>query len=348
MVKAGFLKRYQEVLLHGIFWTGYFLFEWLNSGAYFDNYEQSLFFITLNIPLLIFAGYWHLNSTIRHFLLSGKIVGFWISLLTGILGFGILRRMINYVFYYPHYFQDALLKPLWYWPKILGESMHLHLVAGLFVAACLVRHAVFQQRLNEKYLQEKLSAEYRLLQSQVQPHFLFNTLNNLTSISLHNPALIPDMLQRLARLISYQLHESHRQNVSIGKELEYLTDYISLEKIRYGDRLDVQTNFRDVSGMYSMEIPPLLLLPFVENAFKHGAAQIEGKSWIHIQLYRSVGQIVFSVENAVSEEEFYKPTTGLGLENLRKRLEILFPGSHELLTLKEAGQFLAVLKFKIV
>jgi len=338
---------YREARLHLFFWLGYFLFEWLNTGAYLDNFQESLSLISLQLPLLVVAGYWHLLVTIRYFLLSGRMTGFWFSLLGGLLVFGLLRRLINYTWFYPTYYPEALLKPYLYWPKILAESMQLHLVVALFVAADLVRHALHQRRLSETYRREKLSAEYRLLQSQVHPHFLFNTLNNLTSVALHQPTQMPHLLQGLAGLLSYQLHESHRPAVPIAKEVAYLTDFISLEQIRYGDRLDVQTNFRDLDGLSQLLIPPMLLLPFVENAFKHGAAQSETDCWIQLHLSRSGNRLVFSAENSVPEGLASATSTGLGLSNLKKRLDILFPDNYELVTLREDGQFLAVLKFSV-
>ncbi|GAB3700890.1 histidine kinase [Spirosoma flavus] len=346
MARFGNFKPQREVWAQGLFWVGYFLFEWLNTGAYLDNFEQSLFQIALNLPLLVVAGYWHLLITIR-FLLKDRLTGFWLSLMGGIAVFGIIRRFINYSFLYPVYYPDGLHKPLLYWPKILAESMQLHLVVGLFVAVELVRHALRQQQLSETYRREKLAAEYRLLQSQVHPHFLFNTLNNLMSVSLHQPAQMPRLLQRLAGLLSYQLHESHRPQVPIKKEIGYLNDYIALEKIRYGDRLDVQTNFDELKNLNELMIPPMLLLPFVENAFKHGAAQTETDCWIQLHLSQNSNRLVFSVENSVPDDVTYPEASGLGLTNLKKRLDILFPGQHELVTLPEDSQFLAVLKFNM-
>ncbi|UFH57147.1 sensor histidine kinase [Spirosoma sp. KNUC1025] len=347
MARFSALKPYRETWPQGLFWLGYFLFEWLNTGAYMDNFTQSFYGISLNIPLLIIAGYWHLLVTVRHFLLSGRMAGFWVSLLGGVLVFGLLRRAINYIWLYPVYYPSGLLKPYLYWPKILAESMQLHLVVALFVAVNVVRHALQQQRLSETYRREKLSAEYRLLQSQVQPHFLFNTLNNLVSVSMHQPAQVPHLLQRLAGLLSYQLHESHRSTVPITKEIAYLTDYISLEQIRYPDRLDVMTNFNELTSMAHLMVPPMLLLPFVENAFKHGAAQTEEACWIQLHLSHTGNRLIFSAENSLPDGLSSPTTTGLGLSNLKKRLDILFPDNYELVTLREDGQFLAVLKFNV-
>jgi two-component system LytT family sensor kinase len=340
------LKAYKQIGVQAFFWITYFLFEWLNTGAYLDNFEWTFRFISMHIPLIMLAAYWHLLVTVRYFLLKGHKTGFWISLTAGLIVFGLLRRVLNYFWFYPSFFPQALHKPFWYLPKILAETTHLHVVVALFVSIELARHTLRQQRLNELYKREKLSAEYQLLQSQVQPHFLFNTLNNLVSVSMHNPQKMPNLLHRLAGLLSYQLNESHRDNVILAKEIGYLNDYISLEKIRYGDRLDVQTNFDSVTSANQLQVPPMLLLALVENAFKHGAAQIEGDCWIQIHLSVDQKRLIFTVENSVPEGIVpYK--SGLGLTNLKRRLEILFPEAYELITMPEDAQFLAVLKFNL-
>lgn len=342
LVDSKFSRKFWIQIL---FWFSYFLFEWLNTGAWMENFQRSLNVILIHLPVLILAGYWHLFFTVRRFLLKGRMAAFWMSLLGGILVFGLLRRGISYQFIYPLYHPSAMSKPLIYWPKIFYETMQIHLVAALFVLLDLMRHAIQQQHLSEDYRRQKLVAEYNLLQSQVQPHFIFNTLNNLVSVSMHRPAQMPGLLQRLAGLLSYQLHESHQVKIPLSKELDYLNDYIELEKLRYGDRLDVQTNFGDWAGKPDITIPPMLLLTFVENAFKHGAAQIESDCWIQINLSQTGNRLVFTVENSIPENKPEKTTTGLGLTNLKKRLEILFPGNYEMGTFPESGQFLAVLKF---
>lgn len=338
---------YRQTRIQALFWVSYFLFEWLNTGAAMNDFERSFCSILMNLPLIMIASYWHLYFTIRGFLLKGRIVAFLLSLSGGIIIFGILRRCIFYYWLYPYFYPAGISVPLFYWPKIFHESMQLHLVVSLFVAVDLVRHALYQQQLSDTYKREKLEAEYRLLHSQVQPHFLFNTLNNLVSVSLHQSARMPDLLQRLAGLLSYQLHESNQKTVPVSKEIEYLKDYIALEKIRYGERLDVQTNFSEWHNRPDIRIPPMLLLPFVENAFKHGAAQSEADCWIQIRLLLQHKRLVFTVENSVPEENTVTSTTGLGLTNLRKRLDILFPHQYELITLREDSQFLATLKFTV-
>lgn len=336
--------NFRETKVQIIFWISYCLFEWINGGIHADDFGRSLYILAVHLPLLLAASYYHLYFSFRKFLLNKSYTAFVISLLTGFIVFGLIRRYTSYHFIYPKYFPDALKTPILYWPKVIFETIQTHMVVSFFIVVDLVRNTFYQQRLNDTYKQEKLEAEYKLLQSQVQPHFLFNTLNNMVSVSLHNPDQMPNLLQRLGGLLSYQLHESHQKLVPISKEIEYLQDYITLEKIRYGKKLDVQTNFEDWKNKPDLWIYPMLLLPFVENAFKHGAAQSEDECWIQINLIEKDDVLVLKVENSMPDTVSNIPTTGLGLPNLKKRLDILFEDKYELNTMKEEGQFLAILK----
>lgn len=328
-----------------IFWTGYTLYEGLFMGSHLSDFERSFFTILIHLPLIILASFYYLNFTIKSLYLKDKIIQTAISIVIGILLFGVLRRIITYTFIYPVYFPDALNTPLIYWPKIFYEATQIHMVVSLFIVTILVKESLQQQKLTNAYKQQKTEAEFNLLQSQVSPHFIFNTLNNLISVSIQKPSQMPLLLSQLGGLLHYQLEDSTKKQVSLKDELRYLDNYIALEKIRYGERLDIKTNFEE--SIADISIPPLLLLPFVENAFKHGASQIETLAWIQIRITISEGCLNFRVENSIPEIESTKPTTGLGLENLKKRLEILFPKGYELSTLREEGQFLAILKFKI-
>lgn len=337
---------YKEAKVQIIFWLGYCFFEWVNGGIHADDFGRSLYMLAIHLPLLLIASYFHLYISFRRFLLNKRYLFFILSLVISFVVFGIVRRYMSYYFIYPTYFPHALEMPLIYWPKIIFESIQIHMVVSFFIVVDLVRTTFYHQRLNDTYKQEKLEAEYKLLQSQVQPHFLFNTLNNMVSISLHNPSQMPNLLQRLGGLLSYQLHESHQKMVPISKEIEYLQDYIILEKIRYGKKLDVQTNFSEWKNQPDFLIYPMLLLPFVENAFKHGAAQSENQCWINISLTCKDDVLIFKVENSIPEDASSLPTTGLGLPNLKKRLNILFEDDYQLNTMKEDGQFLAILKIR--
>ncbi len=201
-----------------------------------------------------------------------------------------------------------------------------------------------QRHINEALIKEKVAAELSLLKSQVQPHFIFNTLNNIYMLSLKNSPLTSDMIYRLSALLSYMLYDTKRTFIEIEKEIDYVKNYINLEKIRYGERLDVQLNvFNNVRGVM---VTPLLFLPLVENAFKHGVSNAVDDSWIHIDISLKKKTLVFKVENSVIKEKYTANDfgSGLGLENLKRRLEILYPNRHELKVMNDDCSYLATLK----
>lgn len=153
------------------------------------------------------------------------------------------------------------------------------------------------------------------------------------------------MIYRLSALLSYMLYDSKQHMIPLKQELDYVNNYIELEKIRYGDRLDISMNvFDDVEGFY---ITPLLLLPLVENSFKHGICNI-GNNWIRIDISIKEEWLSVKIENSFEPRKGRPATTnkGIGLENVRKRLEIIYHGRHEFKYMPDGGSFLTILKVK--
>ena len=192
---------------------------------------------------------------------------------------------------------------------------------------------------------DKAVAQLELLKSQVHPHFIFNTLNNLYALSLHQDPRTPDLIHRLSSLLSYMLYESKDAVIPMAKEVEYVLNYVELQKIRYSDRLDVSINiFGSLDRFY---VTPLILLPLVENCFKHGVSNEADRCWIRMDLSRSDDWLIVKLENSRGTNgHALADTGGIGLANVRRRLEILYPEQHELKTLSEDQSFLAVLKIK--
>jgi LytS/YehU family sensor histidine kinase len=185
---------------------------------------------------------------------------------------------------------------------------------------------------------EKVNAELQLLKAQVHPHFLFNTLNNIYSFSLKNSDKTPQMILQLSSLLSYMLYDCKNDEVLLEKEIEIMRNYIDLEKERYGSRLDVSVNIEgEVKDKY---VAPLLLLPFLENAFKHGASELLKDSWLSIELYTKQNMLRCKIVNS-KDEMVISSTEGIGIENVKRRLAYLYPEKHEL-KLSDEGNFYVV------
>jgi sensor histidine kinase YesM len=189
--------------------------------------------------------------------------------------------------------------------------------------------------------------ELQLLQSQLSPHFLFNTLNNLYGLSITQHEKIPPLLLKLADLLRYSVYDAGEMFVPLKDELAYIENYIEFEKIRIGDRLELLNDIEKVTET-SVRIAPMLLIVFIENAFKHSKNTADEKIYIDISLKTWNGLILFAVKNsrgqAKEEVRIFEKSSGFGLPNVVKRLELLYPKEHELTIKQEPATYQVILR----
>jgi sensor histidine kinase YesM len=205
------------------------------------------------------------------------------------------------------------------------ENQMAYSVGSVFLFG-IIRHLYNYQKLKRSAQQlriEKQEAELNYLKSQTNPHFLFNTLNNIYSLARDKSDLAPESILRLSKILRYMLYETGGAYIAVEQELKILNDYIALEKLRYDESLHINFNY-DVEDM-KQAIPPLLLMPMVENAFKHGVSETRGNPFVDIHLSIKHRQLVFLVKNS---DETYTGNgilkENIGLANLRRQLELLY------------------------
>lgn len=196
------------------------------------------------------------------------------------------------------------------------------------------------QQLREQQLHLELDA----LKAQMHPHFFFNTLNNIYSLALQQSLQTAPVVQKLASLMRYILYETNQLRVTLTKEIDFIRDYIELEKIRHDTNKQISFLFQGNATGY--QVPPLLLLPFVENAFKHGLDQETGNGWIDIAILIEKDQLNLQVSNSLPAD-LAGTTTGVGLQNVRKRLALLFPDAYQLDIEKKKGEFRILLNLQL-
>jgi two-component system, LytTR family, sensor kinase len=191
----------------------------------------------------------------------------------------------------------------------------------------LERQAKFEETRKELE-KEKLNSELAFLKSQISPHFFFNTLNNIYSLISINPDDSQKAILKLSRLMRYLLYESEHGNTMLSNEIDFMLNYIDLMKLRLSSKVSLKVSFP--ADFEDKSIPPLLFIPFVENAFKHGITN-KGASFIDISMQTEKNMIIFRCSNSIPDQRSEQGTrSGIGLENIRKRLNLLFPGKHEL------------------
>ena len=173
---------------------------------------------------------------------------------------------------------------------------------------------------------EKSKSELEMLQAQINPHFFFNTLNNLYALTIKNSEKAPEVILKLSEMMRYTIYEGKKDLVPIKDEINYLSNYIELHKIRYRNKVDIQFNHDIDSGV---EIAPLLFIIFLENAFKHGLEKNHDNGYIHMNLEGNTQHIHFRIENNFDLKQ-KEETAGIGLSNLKRRLDLTYPKKYEL------------------
>ncbi|MES1215806.1 MAG: histidine kinase [Bacteroidota bacterium] len=193
-----------------------------------------------------------------------------------------------------------------------------------------------QQRLAE-VAREKAETELSFLKSQINPHFLFNSLNSVYFLINKDNVEARDTLHKFSEMLRYQLYEANGDVIPVETEIHYLKDYVDLQQLRKDEKFKVEFNCTpDINGF---SIQPLLLIPFVENAFKHISHFSDRPNFVRVNMNRENGQFIFSVENSKEKREAKNIDGGIGLKNVKRRLELLYPGKHELLIADESDHY---------
>jgi two-component system LytT family sensor kinase len=232
------------------------------------------------------------------------------------------------------------------WSYVLFElPIFIFFVMGSTAFRVIRDKIAENQRVKEKET-ENLKTELSFLRSQVSPHFMFNVLNNMVALARKQSDLLEPSLIKLSSLLRYMLYETDEDKVALEKEIEYLKSYIELQSQRFGKKVQITTSFEPAYDGYVIE--PMLLIPFVENAFKHGTGLIpDAQIDIHLMLDKE--QLSFVVRNRYIDaaETPKDKTSGIGLNNVKRRLNLLYPKSHSLTIEKEDGWFSILLQLNL-
>ncbi|MEM6632348.1 MAG: histidine kinase [Bacteroidota bacterium] len=291
-----------------------------------------------HIPLI--AGiYLHLNWGLPNLLRSKKypLLLIWLGLVLGIMiilhefTFSYISSWFFPGFYLLSFVDYAHLSLYFSIYLILGTLLHLS-KSWFFLLESERRLAQIHK--------EKFQTELKALKGQIHPHFLFNSLNNLYALSLKNSTELPNMILKLSDLLRYMIYEVEDDYIPLQKEVEHLQSYIALQKIRLNE--NQQVDFQVNGPINDQKIAPLIFINFIENAFKHGMTTHDKSSEIDIKIFTHNEQVVLDVRNSKPHEHGpikREVSTGIGLENVRRRLEMRYPGTYELQIREDDFQF---------
>lgn len=319
-----------RVFRHLLFWSTDLVSYLVVISANTHINSAIVFGILTRLPLVIVLVYVILYYLIPKYSNRKKGWGlfFWLVGMLVYLGVGV--RYYRYYIVTPFFENDSLVPPdVFAFNRVLGEIFSWMAVICMAVAIKLIKTKNKLQQKNEELLQEKRNAELGFLKAQMHPHFLFNTLNTLYSDAIKTDSRSEQIVLRLSSLLRYILEECNRPFIPLEKEIKVIEDYVELEKIRHGSRLDIGV-CADVPDR-SILISPLLLLPFVENSFKHTLANQRGTICIRIKLTADDRVVKLMVENDVTKTAPQTtPPHGLGIKNIRKQLALLFDKDFQL------------------
>lgn len=322
---------------HITFWVAvvlYFTFGYGEPGQYAQTVQRVLLFLPGHIFLTYTFFYFlipHYLNTQRYLMLIGLgIITYFVSLWYGYIVNFHLLGLLN-------------IQPIWIGSPLIGQTTML----GAALSIKFLKKWYKEKKINFELEQQKTRAELQLLKSQIHPHFLFNTLNNLYSHVLHHSPKAPEIILKLSHLLRFMVYESAAPYISLTNEIALIRHYLDLEHLRYGDRLDISFSIK--GDITNYQITPLLFLPFIENAFKHGVSNQIGQCWISLDIQILNDSLYFKIVNSKDPIANIKdtPYNGLGIENVKKRLDLIYRDNHTIEILNYEDVFVVNLQLNL-
>jgi len=329
-----------RIILHCLFWCGVLLFYTYFFGSNTDDVKYVLSFSIFLMPITITTTYVSIYKLIPEYLIKKR---YWLfalySIYTIIISAYLIVLSVFYGLVYLSNFQYSEMAPIS--RNLLFVTTAVYFVVVIVSAFKLLKlnlkHAEKTKKLETKILEAQLKLkeqELNYLKMQIHPHFLFNTLNTMYGFALKKADETPEMILKLSNLLDYLLYQIDKPFVLLKDDINHIEDYISLEKMRFHDTLDI--SFETEKIPENIKIAPMLLLPFIENSFKHGVIK-NGLLTIKIHLTCRDNLVLFSIENTSSDST--DTSKGIGLENLKKRLSILYKDAYNLDITNENNNF---------
>jgi len=343
-------------LLHITFWIAYLIndtaleYAWVRTSV--DKISElkalwlSLWTDLSLLPPKLLLSYFLIYVVIDRGILKNRYIGGLIAITIPVVLIAvIMHRLIVYYYITPVIYQEAWGEQrLFELRRMLSAFLDLGFAASLAVAMKLLRMYWMGREREKGLVKEKLEAELKFLRNQTNPHFLFNTLNNIYALARKKSEHTPDVVLKLSKLLRFMLYESRKERIALADEIRMIEDYLELEKIRYNERLTIE--FTKQVDNPTQDIAPLLLLPFIENAFKHGASETRFDSFIRIEVRLEKGMLDFYIENTKEDTGETAVTENIGLSNVRRQLELMY-NEHTLQVENRKDRFSVILTINL-
>jgi sensor histidine kinase YesM len=339
-------KRWIRHISYWLLIVVFFGFFW---GSSMGNYGKIILSEIILLPGKMAAVYFCVDFLVPRYLLTKRYSHFILLSITAMITLGLFQRVIVYyvlIGWNSVYLDLPFGNPY----EIMHLIIDINTVMVIPLGVRLLRIFYHERVEATELAKSKFEAELQFLKNQVQPHFLFNTLNTLYGLILKRSDKAGEVVLKLSDLMRYLLYETSTEKVSLEKEIDHIKNYISLEKLRYGDR--VETSFTIQGGIKNRFIAPMLLLHFIENSFKHGVANSLDNAWITIDFIAKKDSYHLRVENSKPPVAGYQHTnasevfSGVGLQNVKRRLDLLYKENYSLEIENHSETYIVLLEIK--
>jgi sensor histidine kinase YesM len=334
-----------RVVLHLFYWIAYVCFFGIIWGTYDMDFKKTFSVELISLPVKIFLVYFVLFVLMPRFLFKRKTLVFFILLFVLLVFASVAQRYLDNYIILDNYFPHWEKVPVFSLVTMISTVFKLSVVLAIPATVKTMNYFRIIQQRQQDLEKEKLQAELAALKNQVHPHFLFNTLNSLYSLILKKSDLALDVILRFSDLLRYLLYETNHARVEISREIDFVKNYLDLERLRFGKKLYVDMRLNgDFTNRY---IAPMVILPFVENSIKHSSGSSKDRAEVFITMEINGKGFFLEVKNNMPVKTNLTETGGIGLQNVKKRLDILYENNYDLDIRQEADSYSVKLQITV-
>lgn len=343
---SSFFQKRRVIILHLAFWCVYlsfFLYQISSRYGHDMVWQRLVATVAFQVVFASIASYVNYFIFLPRFL---KHKNAWQYLAEFILPFAAI--MIIRLMSERYILDDFSGREEWmYRTRFIVQVCTTNLFIVIFVALLRFADDWMELETRKKEVEnEKLIAELNFLKAQINPHFLFNTLNNLYYLAYSKSENTTEVIAKLSQMMRYMIYESNHAKVLLSKEIEYMLNYISLEKLRLNGQIPIK--FEVVGNPENVRITPLIFITFLENAFKHGVNNSNPGAWVNISIHLRGSECIYTVENSkTSDSKEIMEKSGIGLQNVKRRLELSYPNQYTLETSDTADRYVVKLNLTL-
>ena len=315
-----------DLIYHFIFWLVFYFFLIILNQSTIRDLSYNMLFNFFNISFYAIIVYANLLYLFPKYLTQNNIIKYIVFLLLTVVAISPLKTLALYSIS-----EDKIMLQ-----DYMMDRISAHFLTSFFIGCSSTIYKIindwFQHQREKVDLQSQtLKSELRFLKSQINPHFLFNTLNSLYALTLKKSDQAPEIVLRLSEMMRYMLYECNERRVPLSKEINYIKNYLELEKIRQAGKYKIEFNF--TGEIRNQKIAPLMFIPFLENSFKHGLNSQAKEGYVHIDMDIKNENVRLMIENSKAPalpSRNHKKSGGIGLVNVQRRLNLMYPEDYEL------------------